>query len=248
MSVTPDMPACRLFDDLFSRWLAQFEQWKSAPLPPDELHRQAFDYSCQAVAEYSRRLSRELGAPFRAHIDAAVYALVALIDETVLYGDWPALTFWQACPLEFHLWQTHCAGDRFPVCVQTLLDERNPASRDLAALYLRCLTLGFGARRSDFNPLAHKETCRMLWHFAFQQDAEPGDIVTRLDASSLGSPLLLPPRRRLPDNSRLHLIAVVVLLALLLLSQRLWLSIEDAIGVDTLPVFPVSTFCGGEKS
>lgn len=72
--------------------------------------------------------------------------------------------------------------------------------------------------------------------------------MTRLDASSLGSPLLLPPRRRLPDNSRLHLIAVVVLLALLLLSQRLWLSIEDAIGVDTLPVFPVSTFCGGEKS
>lgn len=248
MPVTPDMPACRLFDAVFSRWLAQFEGWKSTTLSPESLHREAFDVSCQTVAEYGRRLTRELGAPFQAHIDAAVYALVALIDETVLYGDWPALTFWQACPLEYHLWQTHSAGDCFPRRVQRLLEERNPAQRDLAALYLRCLTLGFGARRSDFDPAAHQETCQMLWRFAFQQDAEPCDIAPRLDADALGSPLQLPPRRRLPDNSRVHLIAAIVLLALLLLSQRLWLGIEDALGIATLPAFPVSQVCGGDKS
>ncbi|MEW9205096.1 hypothetical protein AB2713_02155 [Citrobacter werkmanii] len=84
----PDMPACRLFDDVFSRWLAQFERWKSTTLPPDELHTEAFEYASQAVAEYNRRLIRELGTPFQQQIDDAVYALVALIDESVLYGDW----------------------------------------------------------------------------------------------------------------------------------------------------------------
>lgn len=247
MPIAPDMPACRLFDDVFSRWLAQFEHWKSTTLPPPELHREAFDYSCQTVAEYGRRLNLELGAPFHAHIDAAVYALVALIDETVLYSDWPALSFWQTCPLEYHLWQSHSAGDRFPLRVQTLLEARNPADRDLAALYLRCLTLGFGVRRSDFDAQAHQETCRLLWRFAFQQDAAADGIAARLDANSLGSPLQLPLRRRLPDNSRLHLIGIIVLLALLLLSQRLWLSIEDAIGATTLPTFSIGQICVGDK-
>ncbi|HHW4413764.1 DotU family type IV/VI secretion system protein [Citrobacter freundii] len=244
--VDPDMPACRLFDEIFSRWLAQFERWKSTMLPPNELHNQAVEYASQTVAEYNRRLSRELGTPFQQQIDAAVYALVALIDESVLYGDWPALSLWQSCPLEYHLWQTHSAGDQIPRKITALLNERNPGQRDLAALYLRCLTLGFGSRRDDFSPQVHQETCRLLWHFAFQHDAQFNDIAQRMASAALGSPLQLPAHRRLPDNSRLHLIAVIILLALLLLSQRLWLSIEDAIGVTALPDFPVTQSCPGD--
>ncbi|ECP4590135.1 T6SS protein Cts2U [Salmonella enterica subsp. enterica serovar Muenchen] len=248
MPITPDMPASRLFDAIFSRWLTQFEHWKSIHLPPDELYRQVFDYSCHAVAEYGRRLTLELGVPFQTRIDAGIYALVALIDETVLYSsDWPALTFWQTCPLEYHLWQTHSAGDQFPFRVQTLLDERSPAERDLAALYLRCMTLGFGAKRNVFDPGAHQETCRMLWRVAFQQDVSADEIAQRLDANSLGSALQLPLRRRLPDNSRLHLIGVIILLALLLLSQRLWLSIENTIDTSTLPTFKTGLVCRGNK-
>ncbi len=247
MPITPDMPACRLFDDIFARWLTQFERWESSPLPPDELYRQAFDYSCHTVAEYGRCLTLELGVPFQANIDAGIYALVALIDETVLYSNWPALAFWQACPLEYHLWQTHSAGDQFPFRVQTLLDKRSPAERDLAALYLRCMTLGFGAKRNVFDPGAHQETCRMLWRFAFQQDVSVDEIAQRLDADSLGASLQHPLRRRLPDSSRLHLIGVIMLLALLLLSQRLWLSIEDAIDTSTLPSFKTGLVCKGNR-
>lgn len=110
----PDMPASRLFDEIYTRWLAQFERWKRTPLPPDELHNQALVYASQVVEEYNRRLTRELGSPFQQQIDASVYALVALIDESVLYGDWPALSLWHSCPLEYHLWQTHSAGDQIP--------------------------------------------------------------------------------------------------------------------------------------
>lgn len=248
MPAMTDMPACRLFDEIFSRWLGQFEQWKITPLTPTELHQQAFDLSHQAMAEYSRRLTRELGAPFHMHIDAAVYALVALMDETILCShDWPALSLWQACPLEYDLWQTHSAGDEVPRRIQTLLMERNPAMRDLAALYLRCLTLGFGASRQNAHTQAHQETCQLLWRFAFQQEPQPETIPKRLAEEALGQSLQLPPRRRLPDNSRLHLTALVVLFALLLLSQRLWLSLEDAIGVNTLPDFPVTQSCQGEN-
>lgn len=247
MPAMTDMPASRLFDEIFSRWLGQFEQWKIAPLTPTELHQQAFSLSHQAMAEYSRRLTRELGAPFHVQIEAAVYALVALIDETILCcQDWPALSLWQACPLEYDLWQTHSAGDELPRRIETLLTERNPAMRDLAALYLRCLTLGFGASRQNAYAQDHQETCQLLWRFAFQHDPHPETLPERLEAEALGQSLQLPPRRRLPDNSRLHLTAIVVLFALLLLSQRLWLSIEDAIGVNSLPDFPVTQSCPGD--
>lgn len=247
MHVVPDMPASRLFDEIFSHWLVQFDAWKSSTLPPAELHNQAFEYGNQRVGEYSRRLTRVLGAPFQQQIDDAVYALVALIDETVLYSDWPALALWQNCPLEYHLWQTHSAGDRIPRKITALLNERNPGLRDLAALYLRGLTLGFGSRRDDFDQQTHLETCRLLWHFAFQYDADPCVLAPRMASAALGSPLQLPVHRRLPDNSRLHLIAIIILLALLLVSQRLWLSIEDAISVNALPDFPVTQSCPGDK-
>lgn len=243
----PDMPASRLFDDAFSRWLVQFDGWKSSTLPPDALHLQAFEYANHLVAEYGRRLTRELGSPFQQQIDDAIYALVALIDETVLYSDWPALGLWQSCPLEYHLWQTHSAGDRIPRKIESVLSERHPGQRDIAAVWLRCLTLGFGSRREDFNAPSQQETCRLLWLFAFQCDAQADDIAERMASASLGSPLQLPARRRLPDNSQLHLIAIIVLLGLLLLSQRLWFSIEEAIGVNTLPDFPVTQSCPGDK-
>ena len=239
-----DMPTCRIFDDLFSRWLGQFAAWKSTALAPQALHEQAFEYSNQLVAEYSRRLTREMGEPFQAHTQDAVYAFVALIDETVLNSDWPALSYWQACPLEYHLWQTHSAGDRLPARIQQLLSERKPGHRALAALYLRCLTQGFG----DTTSKTHRETCRLLWQFAFQSEADIAQIAPRLEENSLGQPLQLQTRRRLPDNTRLHLIALVVLIAFLLLSQRLWLSIDEAIGSGSLPDFPVAQYCEGDKS
>ncbi|MBJ9256826.1 DotU family type IV/VI secretion system protein [Citrobacter amalonaticus] len=246
MSMATDMPASRLFDAIFTRWLAQFEEWKTSTLAPEALYQQAYAVSNQVVADYTQRLNRELGSPFQAQIDAAVYALVALIDETVLYTSWPALLQWQEGPLEFHLWQTHRAGDLLPLRIQTLLSERLPGQRDLAALYLRGLTLGFGIHRDDFNQTAHQETCRLLWHFAFQQEPRADGIVARLNADSLGAPLQLPPRRRLPDHSRLHLVALIVLLALLLLSQHLWLGLEEAIDAKTLPTFSATRLCPEE--
>ncbi|MDB2178907.1 DotU family type IV/VI secretion system protein [Citrobacter farmeri] len=246
MPMATDMPASRLFDTVFTCWLTQFEHWKTSTQAPEMLYQQAFSWSNQVVSDYAQRLNRELGSPFQAQIDAAVYALVALIDETVLYTPWPAHLQWQACPLEYHLWQTHRAGDALPQRIQVLLSERLPGQRDLAALYLRCLTLGFGIHRDDFNETAHQETCRLLWHFAFQQAPRAADIVERLNADSLGAPLQLPPRRRLPDHSRLHLVALIVLLALLLLSQHLWLGLEGAIGVNTLPGFSATQLCPEE--
>lgn len=242
MDTHADMPACRLFDDIFSRWLEQFSHWKSMTLPPEVLHEQAFEYSNQRVAEFSRRLTREMGETFHVHIDAAVYALVALIDETVLHSDWPALSYWQACPLEYHLWQTHSAGDELPARILTLLSERQPGHRALAALYLRCLTLGFGNTASQ----THHETCRLLWQFAFQCEPDTTHIAPQLEENTLEQPLRLPTRRRLPDNSRLHLIALAVVVALLLLSQQLWLSIDEAIGTTSLPEFPVTQYCEGD--
>ena len=77
MPMATDMPASRLFDTVFTCWLTQFEHWKTSTQAPEMLYQQAFSWSNQVVSDYAQRLNRELGSPFQAQIDAAVYALAA---------------------------------------------------------------------------------------------------------------------------------------------------------------------------
>ncbi len=108
----------------------------------------------ERALELSTRITRRLwrsafasvGDAAGVQVKAMVYAFVALVDETLVFSAWPGQGAWQDKPLESHLYGSRQAGEYLPLAIKRLLDERAPASRDLANVYLQCLILGFRGR------------------------------------------------------------------------------------------------------
>ncbi|TJZ62604.1 DotU family type IV/VI secretion system protein [Chitiniphilus eburneus] len=86
-------------------------------------------------------------ADLRAY-NIARYVMVALADEVfILELDWPGREPWLQVLLEYKLFHTRCAGRRFfelsERLLQTQAGARNDLHRDLAAVFLLALQLGF---------------------------------------------------------------------------------------------------------
>ncbi len=76
---------------------------------------------------------------------AAIFALVAFVDETVLLADFPLRSEWMSYPLQLELFQTNVAGIEFYDRLSNLLLD--PASNaDVIEVYYLCLILGFKGR------------------------------------------------------------------------------------------------------
>jgi type VI secretion system protein ImpK len=78
-------------------------------------------------------------------IEGARFALVALIDETILSSQWTGRDAWRANPLQRELFKINIAGEEF----YTRLDQlRGNLSENRAAVevFYACLILGFEGR------------------------------------------------------------------------------------------------------
>ena len=85
-------------------------------------------------------------------------------------------------PLESHLYGSRQAGEYLPLAIKRLLDERAPASRDLANVYLQCLILGFRGRlRRPRGEALHEKWRQALFAFAWQREADAADLGRRLE-------------------------------------------------------------------
>ena len=105
---------------------------------------------------------------------------VALVDETLVFSAWPGQGAWQDKPLESHLYGSRQAGEYLPLAIKRLLDERAPASRDLANVYLQCLILGFRGRlRGPRGEALHEKWRQALFAFAWQREADAADLGRR---------------------------------------------------------------------
>jgi type VI secretion system protein ImpK len=106
-------------------------------------HYRAFrQEATDLIAEFERRTERE-----RLDLDGdARFALVALIDETVMSSDWSEATEWAAKPLQMQYWGDFTAGDRF---FERLEQLQSHADDDLLEVYYICLCAGFRGRYRD---------------------------------------------------------------------------------------------------
>ena len=82
-------------------------------------------------------------------IDAAKYALAALLDERVLCSELAATADWLNEPLQMRLYGSFAAGEEFYTRIEDL--KRDPGGPRLLALevYHLCLGLGFKGRYDD---------------------------------------------------------------------------------------------------
>lgn len=77
----------------------------------------------------------------------AVYAFVALLDESVLTSPQPMFAHWSRRPLQEELFDEHMAGENFFRTVHGLLGQQDSDSlADLLEVYQLCLMLGFHGR------------------------------------------------------------------------------------------------------
>lgn len=215
------------FSEIYVEWLTHYHRWQSSPESAETLVLQAAENSSLMARKLARQLAGRIGAAGDWQVHAAQFAFVALVDEVLLYQPWPGQSLWQETPLEQRLFGTRIAGERLPAQIDTLLKEHDPLNRDLAALYLMCLTLGFRGRlRSTGGAEQSKEWCRQLFAFAYRRDPEYSQLANLLEHDTLSEPARLPDRRLLPDSSRLLIIMGTLVFFLIVLGQLLWNDIQ----------------------
>jgi type VI secretion system protein ImpK len=83
----------------------------------------------------------------------ADYALSALADELLLHAiDWAGADLWREFLLERARFGTEAAGDRLFERIDALRAQPDPASSELAGVYLSVLALGFQGRHRHAEP------------------------------------------------------------------------------------------------
>lgn len=222
-----DAPLGSAFRQTWQQWSLDWNQLPKDNEDETELVDSVVELSTQASQRLWRTAYSRVGDSATEQVKALVYAFVALVDETLLFSPWPGQSAWQSKPLESRLYSTRQAGEQLPAAIQTLLDEQQPTSRDLANVYLQCLILGFHGRLRGEHSQAQLEKWRLaLFRFAWQDEADYAGVSQRLVQPSQIPPLQLPVRTALPDGFRLALGIVAMVLLLTGIGHFLWRDIR----------------------
>ena len=223
-----DAPLSSAFRQTWQQWS---QDWSQLPKDSEDeaaLVETVVELSTQASQRLWRTAFAKVGDSATEQVKALVYAFVALVDETLLFSPWPGQSAWQEKPLESRLYSSRQAGEQVPAAIQTLLDEQQPTTRDLANVYLQCLILGFhGLLRGEQGQVQREKWRRALFMFAWQDEADYAGVSQRLVQPSLATPLQLPVRTALPDGFRLALGILAMILLLTGLGQFLWRDIRQ---------------------
>lgn len=157
-------------------------------------------------------------------VRAASFALVALLDESILNSSNPAFADWARRPLQEEMFRGHVAGEVFFQQLDRLLAKRDtPEVADLLEVYYLCLLLGYKGRYSLQDPGALRGI----------RDAAGEKIRQIRGASGPISPAAAPPTggapRRASDpwTRRLMIAGVVSLLLAVALFAGFKLSLAN---------------------
>jgi type VI secretion system protein ImpK len=235
------------FNEIYMEWLTHYHRWQSSPEPVEALALQAAENSSVLARKLARKSAECIGAAGDWQVHAVQFAFVALVDEVLLYKPWPAQDLWQEMPLEQRLFGSRIAGERLPAQIDILLKEQDPLNRDMAVIYLMCLTLGFrGGLRSAGGAEQGKEWCRQLFAFGYRRDPEYSHLANILERDTLNEPARLTGRRLLPDSFRLLVIIGALIFFLILLGQLLWMDVQHKLepGLRT----PITGWMGTDES
>lgn len=169
----------------------------------------------------ARRLSGRIGADNEMH---ARYLKAALADELLITADWTGRVQWRQALLESRLFRSSHAGEKVFTDIDALLAQRDPAHRPIARLYLGVLSLGFQGRYRGTGSLDRIAACRReLFQFIYQRAPDLHGRDRTLSPAAYASTLTHLQARRLPRLSRRWVATLLTLLALLVISQALWL-------------------------
>jgi type VI secretion system protein ImpK len=156
----------------------------------------------------------------------AQYVMVALADEIFLNTQWEGQRFWVSNLLESKLFRTHVAGELFFQRLDRLLVDRDPVYRDLAAVYLMALSLGFrGKYRGRDDQGALERYRRQLFHFVFRREPELETSARHVFPEAYYHTLRQETKRRMPNPRAWVILLVAVVLAYVALTHGIWVKL-----------------------
>lgn len=218
-----ESPLSSAFRHAWQEWLSVWHDLEKDEDSDAKLVPRTTESANQITRRLWRSAFASVGESSSEQVKATVYAFVALLDETLIFTPWAGQGAWQEKPLEARLYGSRNAGERVPVAIKKLLDERAPASRDLADVYLQCMLLGFHGRlRGGRGQAIHEKWRRALFAFVWQRDPSYADIGETLESPSSGQPRRLQVRRSLPDGFRLGLGIVCMFMLLTVIGHFFW--------------------------
>ncbi|MDH4584388.1 DotU family type IV/VI secretion system protein [Pseudomonas sp. BN415] len=223
-----EAPLSLAFRQAWLEWRDAWDELEDADDSDGQLVERTAETATRIVRRLWRSAFASVGEPATAQVKAVVYAFVALLDETLLFGNWAGQSAWQGRPLEARLYGSRNAGERLPMAIRGLLKERAPATRDLANVYLQCLLLGFhGQLRGERGQAMHERWRHALFTFAWQREPVTAGALQSLERPLQAAPLRLPLRRALPDGLRLGLAIIGFSLLLSAVGHWLWSDIQS---------------------
>jgi len=158
----------------------------------------------------------------------AQYIMAAFADEVFINLNWVGKQAWTSNLLESTLFQSHVAGEVFFERADLLLRERDPAEKNLAAVYLMALSLGFQGKYRNVNDrgrLSHYR--RELFAFAFSQPSDLHDEAKVAFPDAYIQDLRQEKKRKLTNPRFWVALCGIVFLGYLLVSHILWLNLTS---------------------
>lgn len=215
------------FQRAWLEWQARWESLREAADSDAALIAQVAEEAQAIVRRLWRSAFASVGDAAAEQVKSMVYAFVALLDENLLFSAWAGQAGWQERPLETRLYGTRNAGERLPQAIHRLLENKAPATRDLANVYLQCLLLGFHGRlRGPRGEALHEKWRQALFAHAWQRDAASDDLVQTFERPARVAAQRRPLRRSLPDGLRLALFLAAGVLLLAAVGHWFWRDIQ----------------------
>jgi type VI secretion system protein ImpK len=219
-------------DHLITQFRAFFDEVTKAQARAIEMREANADAAAQMVSKNLEQLielqtleSTREGSRFEIQsIADARYLKAALADEILLNTQWIGRDHWTDHLLEAALFRTSIAGERVFVKIEELLSSREPSLRPIASLYLSTLALGFqGKFRGSIGSDQSDGLRAELFQFIYQRPAEVSTRERVLSDRTYASTLAHLAPRKMQALSRWFVLFLIGLLALLAVSEILWL-------------------------
>ena len=181
-----------------------------------------FRSKVSALLDEARNAARRLPA-FDDDFNAALFAVVAWIDETVMCSEWPGADRWKRATLQMQIFRSSRAGVEF----YTRLEALNAKQRQVREVYYMALASGFRGRFASVNDQPAIDLIRQQQIAALLDDPVRLGIEGTEPLFPMAYPVLRveapeKPRRRLLGSWPLTLVVgPIALIAILYLSFSL---------------------------
>jgi type VI secretion system protein ImpK len=170
------------------------------------------------LLDRAERDAQRTGIPDE-HVETALFAVVAFLDETLLSSTWDQKDRWVSRPLQMERYGRFDAGEAFFDRLETLLEHPTQHAEAIEVYYL-CMTLGF---RGRYQVVQQEKLQEYIERCHDELDGTPGINVDTLAPNGVPSDQVAAEVRTMIPNWALAL-ATVGLALLLYLGLSLYVS------------------------